>query len=102
VRGFRAPPRLGRSRAWSVVGVLPRLTKVLGAAHGVGRVDGEEADSGEPVKTRADGGEVLFDGRLGHSGAEGRDVGGDMERLDTGKLVDFLWSTQAKKSATAR
>ena len=47
-----------------------------------GRVEGENAAGGEPVKHHPDGGEVLFDGRGGLAMAEVLDVSRDVIRRE--------------------
>jgi hypothetical protein len=55
---------------------------VLGAAHGVGRVQRHDLADDEPIEEHADGGQVLLHGRLGMGAAELLDVAGDVDRLD--------------------
>ena len=56
---------------------------VLRAAHGRGRVHGEDLADDEPVAEHADRGQVLLDGR--NRARVGPDVGGHVERGDRGQ-----------------
>ena len=69
---------------------LAALDDVFGAAHGVCRVDGEDTAGDQPVEAHADGGEVLFDGRLGKAGLKHLHIGGDVERLDIDEFADGM------------
>jgi hypothetical protein len=71
---------------------LPRRTAhdVLGTAHGLRRADDEHSAGDQPVERHADRGEVLLDGRLGRRGLQRLDIGGDVQRLDIGKIADVV------------
>ena len=69
---------------------LAALDDMLGPAHGVRRVDGEDLADDQPVEQHADRGEVLLDGRLGGRGLQRLDIGGDVDRLDVDELDDAV------------
>jgi len=69
---------------------LTALDDVLGAAQGVGRVDGQHAAGDQPVEAHADRGEMPLDGRLRGRALQRLDIGGDMDRLDIGELPDLV------------
>ena len=61
---------------------------VLRPAHRMGRVCGKDLADHQPVEQHTDGGQVLFYGRLGVRGLQRLDIGGNVDRLDIGELVD--------------
>src|SRR5713226_6130023 len=64
-------------RAWSAdrTGVLPRFTTYLGPRTCAGRVRRQDATGNQIVEKLPDGGQMLFDRRLGHHDAELLNVG---------------------------
>ena len=71
------------------------------AAHGVGRVDGDDLAGDQPVEQHPNGGQVLFDRRLFEVAAHGLDVGGDVERFDIDERLNFRTSVAPIEESTA-
>src|SRR3954467_15200449 len=67
---------LGRARGFAA------LDHVLRPAHSGGRVEGQDAASGEAIEREPDGREVLLDGRGGMAMADLLNVGGKVDRAD--------------------
>ena len=67
-------------------GRLPFLDDVLGAAHGMGRVDFENLAGDEPVEEHPESGQVLLHRGGRHVPLQVLDEGGDVEGLDAGQL----------------
>ena len=78
---------------------LTALDDMLGPANRMGRVGGEDLPDHQPVEQHADRGEMLLYGRLGGRGLERLDIGGDVDRLDVGELVDAVLLQPGKKVA---
>jgi hypothetical protein len=76
------------------------LDDVLGPAHRMRRIDRENLADDEPVEQHADRGQMLLDGRSrGRALLDGaitgvrhpqRQIGGNVERLDIGELVETV------------
>jgi len=75
---------------------------MLGPAHGMGRVGGENLANHEPIKQHAHGSEVLLHRRLGGRGLERLDIGGDMDRLDIDEFDDAVLLQPGEEMAAAR
>jgi hypothetical protein len=69
---------------------LAAFDDMLWPAHRVRGVDGEDLADDQPVEQHADGGKVQLDGRLGRCRLQHLYIGGDVDRLDVGKLADFV------------
>ena len=69
---------------------LAACDDMLGPAHRMRRIDGEDLADDEPVEQHADRREVLLDGRLGGRRLQRLDVGGDMHRLDIDELANAV------------
>ena len=78
---------------------LTALDDMLGPANRMGRVGGEDLPDHQPVEQHADRGEMLLYGRLGGRGLERLDIGGDVDRLDVGELVNAVLLQPGKKVA---
>jgi len=65
---------------------------VFRAAHGMRRVDVDHMPGDKPVEQHAECGQVLLDGRRRNLGLQILDEGGDMKRLDAGKLIEISLS----------
>jgi len=78
VDASQQPPRLilGQHRR------LAALDHMLRPAHRMRRIDGEHLAGHQPVEQVANGGEVLFDRRLGGGRQQRLYISGDVERLD--------------------
>ena len=81
---------------------LAGLDDVLGAAHRMGRIGGDDLAGDQPVEQHADGGEVLLDRRLLEILAKRLDIGGDMQRLDIGDFADLVLVAPGEEPQQAR
>jgi hypothetical protein len=68
---------------------LAPFDDVLGAPHGMRRIDGEHLADDEPVEQYEDGGEVQLR-RLGGRPLQHLDIGSDMNGLDVGEPADLV------------
>ena len=74
---------------------------MLGPAHRLGRVDGEDSANDEPIEQHADRREVLLHGRLRGQRLQLLDVGCNIKGLDVGEFADAVL-LEAKNEHTAR
>jgi hypothetical protein len=72
---------------------------MLGAAHRVCWVDGEDLADDEPVEQHANCGQMQFYGRLGGRRLQHLHRGGDVDRLDVGELADLVLLDPGEKMA---
>ena len=63
---------------------------MFGAAHGVGRVHGEDVPGHQPVKEHAQGGEMLLDRGRRARALQVFDERGDVDGLNVDELVDAV------------
>ena len=81
---------------------LAGLDDVLGAAHRMGRIGRDDLAGDQPVEKHADGGEVLLDRRLLEILGHCLDIGGDVQRLDSGDLADGVLVAPGEEPAAGR
>jgi len=68
---------------------------MLWAAHGGGRVEGQDAAGREPVEHHPNGGEVLLDGRGGMPVAEVLDISRDVDRqVIASRVGSHVWAAE--------
>jgi hypothetical protein len=88
-RGFDAVEQMARL----ILGQYRRLATahdVLGPAHRMGRIDGENLADDEPIEQHADRREVLLHRRLGGRRLQRLDVSRDVHGLNVGELADAM------------
>ena len=83
-------------------GVLPFLTNVFWAAHGVRRVGVDDLASHQPIEQHADGGQVLLHRRRGELPLQVFDEGRDMECLHLVELVQAAGRRTNRRNAASR
>ena len=80
-------------------GRLSFLHYILGAAHGMGRVDFENVASHQPVEQHPHSGQVLFHRGWGHLPLQVLDEGSDMKGLDAGQFGQAVGLAPGGKTA---